>query len=151
MKTIRIAAQSEDDTERLATRLAGLLPERAAVALYGTLGAGKTRFVQALAAAAGVDRSVVVSPTYMLVHEYLGRVPIFHFDAYRLRDEDEFIELGVEEYFERPGWCLIEWADRVSGCLPPDLMEITIEITGPASRTFVMRLPDDMATKLATS
>ena len=108
MSTWQFDAADEHDTERLATALARLLPERMVVGLEGTLGAGKTRFVQALAAAAGHDRSQVVSPTFVLVQEHLGDRPIRHFDAYRLRDDDEFLALGVEEYFDavsdEPDW-----------------------------------------------
>jgi tRNA threonylcarbamoyladenosine biosynthesis protein TsaE len=131
-----IAVENEAATAALAAKLAGLLPAGAVIALNGTLGAGKTRFVQALAAAAGVERRAVVSPTFVLVQEYRGAVPIFHFDAYRLRDEDEFLELGPEEYFEAGGWTVIEWAERVRRCLPAERLEIRIEIAGPTARRF---------------
>ncbi|HYO24129.1 MAG TPA: tRNA (adenosine(37)-N6)-threonylcarbamoyltransferase complex ATPase subunit type 1 TsaE, partial [Lacipirellulaceae bacterium] len=78
------------------------------------------------------------SPTFVLVNEYRGERPIYHFDAYRLRDEDEFIELGPEEYFESPGLTFVEWADRVERCMPPDRVEIRCEAVGPAERTFVI-------------
>ena len=82
-----------------------MLPDGTTVALCGTLGAGKTRLVQAIAEAAGVDRRDVLSPTFVLIQEYHGRRSIYHIDAYRLRDEDEFLALGPEEYFDgrRPG------------------------------------------------
>ena len=65
----------------------------------------------------------MISPTFLLIHEYEGPVPIYHFDTYRLRDDDEFLRLGPEEYFERLGWTFIEWADRVERCLPSDRLE----------------------------
>ena len=77
-----------------------------------------------------------MSPTFVLIHEYQGRLPIYHFDTYRLRDEDEFLQLGPEEYFERLGWTFIEWADRVERCLPRERLEIRIEPTGASSRRF---------------
>jgi tRNA threonylcarbamoyladenosine biosynthesis protein TsaE len=129
-------ADDEAATVALGAALAELLPDGATVALCGTLGAGKTRLVQAIAEAAGVDRRDVVSPTFVLIHEYHGRRTVYHFDAYRVRDEDEFLELGPEEYFESDGLVLVEWADRVKRCLPPDRIEIWIEITGPESRRF---------------
>ena len=116
--------------------LAEVLPDGTTVALCGTLGVGKTRLVQAIAEAAGVDRREVLSPTFVLVHEYQGRRPIYHLDAYRLRDEDEFLELGPDEYFDSDGLTLVEWADRVVGCLPKERIEIHIEVTGPRSRRF---------------
>ena len=70
--------------------------------------------MQAVAEAAGVDPKQVLSPTFVLIHEYRGRLPIYHFDAYRLRDDDEFLQLGPEEYFDGSGWTFVEWADRVA-------------------------------------
>ena len=99
-------------------------------------GAGKTRLVQAIAESLGVDRHNVVSPTFVLVQEHHGRRTIYHIDAYRLRDEDEFLALGPEEFFESDALVLIEWADRVLSCLPKDRVEIYIEVTGPHSRRF---------------
>jgi tRNA threonylcarbamoyladenosine biosynthesis protein TsaE len=129
-------ATDEADTVALGAALAECLPPRAVVALIGALGAGKTRLVQAVAAAAGVDPREVMSPTFVLIHEYQGRLPIYHFDTYRLRDEDEFLQLGPEEYFERPAWTFIEWADRVERCLPRERLEIRIEPIGATSRRF---------------
>ncbi len=132
-------AKNEHDTERLAEALARLLPNGAVVALIGTLGAGKTRLVQALARAEGVPADLATSPTFVLIHEYPGRRPIYHMDAYRIQSEQEFMDLGPEEYWEGSGISLIEWADRVAGCLPPDRLEIHIEITGPLTRRFTCR------------
>jgi tRNA threonylcarbamoyladenosine biosynthesis protein TsaE len=129
-------SESEDDTARLGRALAELLPDRTVVALCGTLGAGKTRLVQAIAEACGVDRRAVTSPTFVLVQEYRGRRSVFHFDAYRLRDESEFLDLGPEEYFQSDGLVLIEWADRVAESLPDDRIEIHIEVTGQSTRRF---------------
>jgi tRNA threonylcarbamoyladenosine biosynthesis protein TsaE len=92
--------------------------------------------VQAVAAAAGVAPGEVLSPTFVLIHEYRGRLPIYHFDAYRLRDEDEFLQLGPEEYFDSSGWTFIEWADKVANCLPRDYVEINIEPIALTARRF---------------
>lgn len=132
-------AQNEEDTERLAQALAQHLPNGAVVGLVGVLGAGKTRLVQALARAEGVPADLAASPTFVLIHEYPGRRPIYHMDAYRIRSEQEFMDLGPEEYWQSEGVCLIEWADRAADCLPPDRLEIHIEITGPESRRFTCR------------
>ena len=129
-------AHDEAATAALGAALAQALPDGSVVALCGTLGSGKTRLVQAIAEASGVDRRDVVSPTFVLVHEYQGRRPIYHLDAYRLRDENEFLDLGPEEYFDTDGLALVEWADRVRGCLPAERIEIHIEVTGPHSRRF---------------
>lgn len=127
-------AADESGTEALGAALAEVLPGGSVVALCGTLGAGKTRLVQAIAAACGVDRREVTSPTFVLVQEYHGRRSLYHFDAYRLRDGEEFLELGPEEYCQRDGLVLIEWADRVNDCLPRDYLEVRIEVTGDTSR-----------------
>jgi tRNA threonylcarbamoyladenosine biosynthesis protein TsaE len=103
------------------------------------LGAGKTRLVQSVAAACGVDRRDVVSPTFVLVHEYAGDRPIYHLDAYRLKDADEFVQLGADEYFGPPGLVFVEWADRVAACLPAQRIEITIGVREGTQRTFDVR------------
>ncbi len=130
---------TEDETDRFANALALSLPPSSVVGLIGPLGAGKTRLVQAVARAVGIDDGVVASPTFVLIHEYEGRVPIFHFDAYRLKNADEFVNLGPEEYFSRPGWSFVEWADRVSEFLPPERLDIVIEPTGLTSRRFTLQ------------
>lgn len=138
MQKVVYEALDEQGTEALGRQLALLLPHSAVIALSGPLGAGKTRLVQATAAALGVERQLVSSPTFVLVHEYHGSRPVFHFDAYRLKDEDEFLALAPDEYFEAGGLSFVEWADRVSRCLPREALEILIEPTGENSRRFVI-------------
>jgi tRNA threonylcarbamoyladenosine biosynthesis protein TsaE len=131
-------------TEALGRRLGALLFPGAVVALVGPLGAGKTHLARAIALGAGVpDGRVVTSPTFVLIQEYRGRLPVYHFDAYRLRGEGEFFDLGAHEYLEGDGVCLVEWADRVPGCLPSDHLRVTLEVTGESSRraTFEARGP----------
>ncbi len=129
-------AQNELETDLIGEKLLALLPSQCVVALIGTLGAGKTRLVQAIAKAAGIDPDEVSSPTFVLIHEYPGSVPIYHFDVYRLKNEEEFLQLGAEEYFDRPGLSLIEWGDRVESVLPPDHFTIQIEILDETERKF---------------
>ena len=138
MERFTYEARDENATRLLGAALAKVLPDGTTVALCGTLGAGKTRLVQAIAEASGVERREVVSPTFVLIQEHCGRRPIYHIDAYRLRDEDEFLQLGPEEYFESAGLTLIEWADRVARCLPRQRIEIHAEVTGPESRRFTV-------------
>jgi tRNA threonylcarbamoyladenosine biosynthesis protein TsaE len=130
-------AADEADTERLGRALAEALPH-GVVALDGVLGAGKTRLVQAAAAAAGVDRRDVVSPTFVLVHEYRGARPIYHIDAYRLGDDDEFLALGADEYFGPPNLVFVEWAGRVERCLPRDRIEVAIRVVSDRAREFTI-------------
>ena len=132
-------------TDRFGRQLAEHLPPGSVVALSGTLGAGKTRLVQAIAAAYGVDPADVTSPTFVLCREYHGTRTIFHLDAYRLKDEDEFLELGPEEMFASGGLVFIEWAERVASYLPPDCVEITLEVTGERSRRAIVKGEDWVA------
>ncbi|NLF07101.1 MAG: tRNA (adenosine(37)-N6)-threonylcarbamoyltransferase complex ATPase subunit type 1 TsaE [Pirellulaceae bacterium] len=129
-------SENEEATARLGAALAEVLPDGAVVALRGDLGSGKTRLTQAVADALGIDRREVLSPTFVLLQEHHGRRSLYHFDVYRIRDLDEFEALGPEEYFDRGGLVMIEWADRVAAGLPPKRIEIQIEITGPDSRRF---------------
>jgi tRNA threonylcarbamoyladenosine biosynthesis protein TsaE len=123
------------ETVQLGRRLGGLLFPGAVVALIGPLGAGKTHLVRAIAEGLGIaDSRVVSSPTYVLIQEYTARLPIYHFDAYRLRNPAEFSDLGVHEYLQGDGVCLIEWADRVPASLPHEWLQVTIDITGETTR-----------------
>ncbi len=139
MPPVIFNADNEAATAALGHALADVLPPGTTVALCGTLGAGKTRLVQAIAERLGVNRRDVVSPTFVLIQEYSGLRMIYHVDAYRLRDDDEFQQLGPDEYFEGDGLVLIEWADRVQGSLPRDHVEIRIKVTGAESRRFEIR------------
>ena len=136
MNRLRFLGNDLTDTERLGRILAEVLPEKSTVALNGTLGAGKTRLVQAVAVACGIPRADVVSPTFVLCQEYHGHRTIYHFDAYRLAGDDEFQQLGPQEYFDSPGIVFIEWAERVRDSLPQDRLEIHIEVSGEDARTF---------------
>jgi tRNA threonylcarbamoyladenosine biosynthesis protein TsaE len=124
-------------TEAFGRRLGELLFPGAVVALIGQLGAGKTHLVRAIAEGLGVRNPTAVnSPTFVLIQEYPARLPIYHFDAYRLTGPREFAELGVEEYFQGDGVCLVEWADRVEPVLPAERLDVRISILGPSSRRF---------------
>ena len=136
MKEFVYNAENETQTARLGAVLAAALPDGATVSLCGTLGSGKTRLVQAVAAASDVAPKTVVSPTFVLIQEYQGSRPIYHIDVYRLIDEDEFLQLGPEEYFDGHGLTFVEWADRVESCMPRNRLEIHIDVTGENTRRF---------------
>ena len=124
--------------------LAELLPDGSVVALIGTLGAGKTRLVQAVAEASGVPKNTVTSPTFVLIREYdEGDRPIYHFDAYRLEGEAEFRALGPDEYFDGFGLSFVEWADRVPNSLPVEHVTIEIEVITTDSRRFTLSATGD--------
>jgi len=138
MNRLVFEAADEQATDRFGAALAAAVPPGTTLALCGTLGAGKTRLVQAIAAALGVPRDEVLSPTFVLCQQYRGTKTINHLDAYRLHDEDEFREVGTDEMFSSDAITIIEWADRVTDALPDEYLRIDIEVTGPTSRRFVV-------------
>lgn len=139
MSRLEINIESIEDTDRLGRTLAECLKPGATVSLIGTLGAGKTRLVQAVAEALGAPREGVTSPTFVLVNEYTsGRLPVYHFDAYRIKDDDEFLQLGPDEYFDGPGLTFVEWGDRVSDCLPADVVEVVVSVLDGERRAVTL-------------
>ena len=140
-----VVVDSEAETQALGEVLARVIRPGTVIGLVGDLGAGKTRLVRAIAESLGADPSAISSPTYVLIQEYEGRLPISHFDVYRLASLDEFLALGSEEYFDGDGVCLVEWADRVAEALPRRSWWIRITRDGE-SRRFEMTLsPGAMA------
>ena len=134
-QTIEIADLTQ--TEAFGRRLGALLFPGAVVALVGRLGAGKTHLTRAIAEGLDVRNPAAVnSPTFVLIQEYPARLPIYHFDAYRLSGPREFAELGVDEYFRGDGVCVVEWADRVEPTLPADHLRIEIETLDESRRRF---------------
>ncbi len=136
MHSLSFTARGIDDTERLGKTLAGVLPETLTVPLIGPLGAGKTRLVQAVAAACGIDRRDVTSPTFVICQHHFGSRILYHLDAYRVGDVGEFLDLGVDEYFAGPGITFIEWGDRVAEALPADRLTIQLHIIDADRRSF---------------
>lgn len=126
-----------EDTERLGRGAAAVARPGMTIALIGELGAGKTFFVQAFAQALGVPRESIVSPTFVICHHLPSRLGLInHLDVYRLADEEEFLEVGAAEILSGSAINLVEWGDRVLGCLPPERWEVTIALDGPSARTF---------------
>lgn len=130
-------SNSLEQTRQLGAIIEPLIPNGTVVALQGTLGAGKTALVRAMAASNGENPDDVTSPTFVLIQEYTaGKRPMYHFDAYRIADDDEFLELGPEEYFDSQGVTFVEWAERVDRCLPASFLKILVEQIGDSSRRF---------------
>ncbi|MEX0818378.1 MAG: tRNA (adenosine(37)-N6)-threonylcarbamoyltransferase complex ATPase subunit type 1 TsaE [Pirellulaceae bacterium] len=146
--TFIFRAASLDDTDRFGAALARALPDGTTVCLSGTLGAGKTRLVQAIAAACGVNRADVVSPTFVLCQHYSAARELNHLDAYRIHDDDEFLELGVDEMFASEGITLVEWGERVRDCLPSDRVEIQVNVLGDTEREFRLHVVGDLASRV---
>ena len=116
---------SYEDTARIAAEFADTLKGGEFIAMYGDLGAGKTAFVQGLARALGITQHVT-SPTFTIVNEYEGRLPLYHFDVYRIADPDEMYEIGYEDYLDSGGVCIVEWAELIEELFPEDYIKISI-------------------------
>ncbi len=123
---MQISTYSADETQALGQKLAKLLQPGDVIAYFGDLGAGKTALTRGIAQGLGVTE-LVTSPTYTIVNEYLtGRIPLFHFDMYRLGSSDELFDIGWEDYLARGGVCAVEWSENVEDALR-DAIHITIE------------------------
>ena len=132
-----LISTSPETTFQIGKMLGEALHAGDVVALRGDLGAGKTCCAQGIAVGLGVpDRRLVTSPTFTLIQEYQGRLPIYHFDAYRLTKEEDLDELGVEEYVHGEGITLIEWAERVPSCLPEAYVDVCLEIAPDFTRAI---------------
>lgn len=125
------------ETEKIGETLAAVLPAGTVIAYRGDLGAGKTAFTRGLARGLGYCENVT-SPTYTIVNEYLGgRLPLFHFDMYRLHSSDDLWDIGWEDYLERGGICAVEWSENVADALE-DPVTVTIEKLGEESRRITI-------------
>ena len=135
-----IISTSAKETFDFGRRLGRLLQAGDLVALTGALGAGKTCCIQGIAAGLGIAAHITVtSPTYTLIHEYPGPLPLYHFDVYRLAQEQDLYELGFEEYFYGRGVTVIEWADRIPALLPDDHLALVIRIRTNDARGLRLR------------
>lgn len=134
-KTYSWELRDLDDTHRFAEQLAGFLQAGDLLALEGNLGAGKTSFTQGLARGLGV-RGVVNSPTFTIIKEYMGRLPLYHMDVYRV--ENDVDDLGLDEYFYGEGVCVVEWASLIEEFLPPE--RLTVRLSTTEQNTRICRL-----------
>ena len=141
---IEFITNSPAETENLGAALGKLLPAGTVLAYRGDLGAGKTAFTRGLARGLGCNE-LVTSPTYTIVNEYLGgRLPLFHFDMYRLRSSEDLWDIGWEDYLECGGICAVEWSENVADALE-DAVTITIEKLGETSRRITLEGGDFLA------
>ena len=123
---MQITTHSADETQALGKKLAESLRPGDVIAYFGDLGAGKTAFTRGIAEGLGVSEQVT-SPTYTIVNEYLsGRLPLFHFDMYRLGSSDELFDIGWEDYLARGGVCAVEWSENVDDALDDDAIRVDI-------------------------
>ena len=135
---------SPAETESIGVALGQRLKPGTVIAYRGDLGAGKTAFTRGLALGLGC-REIVTSPTYTIVNEYLGgRIPLFHFDMYRLRSSDDLWDIGWDDYLERGGVCAVEWSENVADAMEDPII-ITIEKTGEESRRITIEGGEEFA------
>ena len=135
---------SPAETESIGVALGQRLKPGIVIAYRGDLGAGKTAFTRGLARGLGC-REIVTSPTYTIVNEYLGgRIPLFHFDMYRLRSSDDLWDIGWDDYLERGGVCAVEWSENVDDAMEDPII-ITIEKTGEESRRITIEGGEEFA------
>lgn len=137
MNRVVVQTKSTSETIRIGKRIGGLLRPGDVVALTGELGAGKTQFIKGIATGMGVGKPTYISsPSFTLIHEYSGRIPLYHIDLFRLRWEGEAEELGLEEYFQGKGITAIEWADKIPSFLPEERLVIHFVYTGIHTRSL---------------
>ena len=130
--------KNPDQTLRLGRVFGGMLPQASTVALVGDLGSGKTLLAKGIAGGLGVeDEREVSSPTFVLVNEYQGRIPVHHVDLYRLRDSVEVEEIGWQEFISGPGVTLVEWAEKVQDLLPEERIEVYLHWVSAGERKLV--------------
>lgn len=136
---LTIESHSVDDTLRIGRAIGEALVGGEVIGLMGELGAGKTHLVKGIAAGLGVtDDRIVNSPTFVLVNEYAGRVPVYHLDAYRLADAGQLAALGFDEMCDSGGVVIVEWADRVREEMPDGAMGIMLASTGELDRRIAL-------------
>lgn len=135
---LTVTTDAVEKTRQVGEELGRLLGPGDLLCVYGPLGAGKTALAQGVARGLGVTEAVV-SPTFILIREYRGRVPFYHFDAYRLQGPEDLNLLGAEEYLAGDGVVLVEWADRVDPALPAERLDVALDYDNENKRRLSFR------------
>ena len=135
MNTLELTSNSPQETHHLGIRIGKLAVEGDILLLSGKLGAGKTRLTQGIARGLGIEENTP-SPSFVLVHEFCGRLPLYHIDLYRLDRLEEIVDLGLDDYLYGRGVCVIEWAEKGLSLIPPQYMLVKIDYTGEKRRCF---------------
>ena len=127
-------SHSSEETFELGTNFGALLQENSIVCFFGDLGAGKTTFIKGLAAGIEIDPETVSSPTFTYLNIYSGKKILYHFDLYRLRDADEFLSMGFDEFFDAGGICCLEWSEKIATLIPEEALIVNIVHLGGDKR-----------------
>ncbi len=141
MSTKKITIASLDDVARAADEFVQAIDQSTVFAFFGSMGAGKTTFISAVARALGVDAEEVSSPSFAIVNEYRSETTaelIYHFDLYRLESLAEAMDVGIEDYFDSGALCFVEWPDKVVDIMPEDAVRVDIEVNEDGSRTLCL-------------
>ena len=138
MKSLKLASNSPEQTQNLGRLLGKLAQAGDIFLLTGNLGSGKTCLTQGIAWGLGV-KEYAMSPSFVLVREYYGRLPLYHIDLYRLDHIEEIVDLGLEEYLEGNGICVIEWAEKGKAVLPGDSLLINLSYTSESDRDLSLK------------
>ncbi len=146
-----VTLPSRAATEAFGRAIGRVLAGGEMLALFGELGAGKTALVRGIATGLGMPPDQVTSPTFVLIHEYEGRLPLIHMDLYRLQTAAEAEGIGLQEYFCSESVTAVEWADKFPELLPDDRLELTLEHRTPTTRTVCLRATGPRASALLTA
>ena len=139
-KILNVISHSEFETAALAEKLAVSFKIGDVIVLTGDLGAGKTVFVRGLAKGLGHDEDLVNSPSFTIINEYPGEKPLYHFDLYRLSDQDELYEIGWDEYLNRDGLIVVEWGEKAKNYLPSRYYQINFKFLNENEREIDISL-----------
>jgi len=146
---LKLISDSREQTLEMGRLIGAILERGDVVALIGELGSGKTCFTQGLAKGLGVEENVpVVSPTFTLINEYPGKIPLIHLDVYRLSGPRDLEDMGYEEYFEGGGIIVIEWAEKIRDILPAKTLFVGMRYIDENTREMILEGPGDKIRKI---
>jgi tRNA threonylcarbamoyladenosine biosynthesis protein TsaE len=140
---MHIISRSVRDTLQFGKRLARYVRKGDIICLSGDLGSGKTVLTKGIAQGLNIDKKEVVSPTFILMRQYDGRMPLYHFDLYRIQDAGQILDLGYEEYLFDQGVSVIEWAERLGSLAPEACLNIRLELAGDRKRRIIITASGD--------
>ena len=133
---MQIVTKNSEETVNFGKKISRLFKKGDVVALFGNLGSGKTTLVKGIAKGLGIKQNIINSPSFVLLKEYKGKLPLYHFDFYRINKAQESYSLGLEEYLFGQGICVIEWADRIKRFLPKEYLKIELKFKNIDQRSI---------------